>query len=123
MRLSDEQTDEVVAAIADALVDAELTVEELGERVIERTGPWAAERVLPAFQENRPRWQQAMQTAAFRGALLLRTQPGPPHDLHEPGDLAARVRADGQAARPAPRWCARSCTPTARPPSPRSRSG
>ena len=71
VRLSDEQTDQVVEAIADALVDAELTVEELGERVTERTGPWAAERVLPAFQENRPRWQQAIQTAAFRGALCF----------------------------------------------------
>jgi len=71
VRLSDDQTDEVVEAIADALVDVELTVEELGERVIERTGPWAAERVLPAFQENRPRWQQAIQTAAFRGALCF----------------------------------------------------
>jgi winged helix DNA-binding protein len=69
VRLSDDQTDEVVAAIADALVGVELTVEELGERVVERTGPWAAERVLPAFQENRPRWQQALQTAAFRGAV------------------------------------------------------
>ena len=104
-------------------VDAELTVDELGERVIERTGPWAAERVLPAFQENRPRWQQAIQTAAFRGALCFGPEPRPPHDLHEPGDLAARVRAGGRPSRPAPRWCARSSTPTARPPSRRSRSG
>ena len=97
VRLSDDQTDQVVAAIGDALVDAELTVEELGERVIERTGPWAAERVLPAFQENRPRWQQAMQTAAFRGALCFGPEPRPPHDLHQPGDLAARVRARWKA--------------------------
>jgi hypothetical protein len=71
VRLSDQQMDEVVAAIGDALRDAELTVDDLGEAVVARTGAWAGDRVLPAFQENRPRWQQAIQPAAFRGALCF----------------------------------------------------
>jgi hypothetical protein len=71
VRLSDEQMDEVVAAIADALAGEELTVDELDAAVVERTGAWAGERVLPAFQENRPRWRQAIQPAAFRGALCF----------------------------------------------------
>jgi len=71
VRLSDEQMDEVIAAIGDALGEGELTIDELDEAVVGRTGPWAGERVLPAFQENRPRWQQAVQPAAFRGALCF----------------------------------------------------
>jgi hypothetical protein len=71
VRLSDPQMDEVIGAIGDVLRDGELTVEELGDEVVGRTGPWAGERVLPAFQENRPRWQQAIQLAAFRGALCF----------------------------------------------------
>lgn len=45
-RLTPEQLDEVVAAIADALNGPELTVDELGERVIAATGAWAADPVV-----------------------------------------------------------------------------
>jgi hypothetical protein len=73
VRLSDDQTDAVVDAIAVALRAAPdgLTVDELGEQVIARTGPWAGDPVLPAFQQGWPRWRQAMATAAFRGALCF----------------------------------------------------
>lgn len=71
VRLTDEQTDKVVAAIGDALADAELTMEELNEAVVARAGPWAGDLVMPAFQELWPRWRQAVGTAARRGALCF----------------------------------------------------
>jgi hypothetical protein len=70
-RLTPSQTDEVVAAISKALVGAELTIDELSERVIASTGSWAGDRVMPAFQEMWPRWRQAISTAANRGALCF----------------------------------------------------
>ena len=55
MRLTPEQTDEVVAAISLALEDAELATEELGKEVIRRAGPWAGDLVIPAFNGMWPR--------------------------------------------------------------------
>jgi Winged helix DNA-binding domain len=49
VRFTAEQADEVVAAIGDALADAELTVDELTEAVVDRTGPWAGEETMEAF--------------------------------------------------------------------------
>src|SRR5262245_2675982 len=69
--LTKVQTDEVVAAIADALVGAELTVDELNDAVVARTGDWAGELVMPAFTGLWPRWRQAITTAAYRGALVF----------------------------------------------------
>ena len=71
VRLTPEQTDEVVDAVAAALDDAELTVDELGEAVVAATGPWAGELVMPAFQGMWPRWRQAVGAAARRGALCF----------------------------------------------------
>ena len=70
-RLTPDQADEVVAAIAGALADAELTIDELTTTVAAHTGPWAADPVVPAFGGMRPRWQQAMHLAAHRGALCF----------------------------------------------------
>ncbi|MFC4018741.1 winged helix DNA-binding domain-containing protein [Micromonospora sp. GCM10011542] len=70
-RLTAEQTDEVVAAIAEALADAELTIDELTAAVVARTGSWAADPVVPAFGGMWPRWRQAMHLAAHRGALCF----------------------------------------------------
>ncbi|MET0418237.1 MAG: winged helix DNA-binding domain-containing protein [Actinoplanes sp.] len=67
--LTPEQTAQVVAAIADALAEAELTTAELTEQVVARTGPWAGERVMDAFQDKWPRWIAAM-TAASRGGVI-----------------------------------------------------
>jgi hypothetical protein len=71
VRLTPNQTEQVVAAIADALVDAELTADELGQAVVAATGPWAGERTVPAFQGMWPRWRLALYPAASRGALCF----------------------------------------------------
>ena len=67
IRFTPEQAGEVIAAIGDALTDTELTVEELTEAIAERTGPWAVERTMDAFQDKWPRWRQLTSTAAHRG--------------------------------------------------------
>ena len=69
--LTREQTEQVLAAIADALRDAELTTEELTEQVVARTGPWAGERVMDAFQEKWPRWIAATAAATRRGVMCF----------------------------------------------------
>lgn len=71
VRLTTEQTDEIVAAIAVALADAELTIDELSEVVIAMAGPSAGDLVMPAFQGMWPRWRQAITIAAHRGALCF----------------------------------------------------
>jgi Winged helix DNA-binding domain len=71
VRFRAEQAEEVIAAIGDALSDRELTVDELTEAIVERTGPWAGERTMEAFQDRWPRWRQLTSTAAHRGALCF----------------------------------------------------
>ena len=82
------QTDLVVAAIDDALADSELTVDELTEAVV-RTGShsWAGERVMPAFQDQWPRWRQATAVAAHRGVLCFGPDR-PPGRVHPTPTLA-----------------------------------
>ncbi|GIG89337.1 winged helix DNA-binding domain-containing protein [Plantactinospora endophytica] len=69
--LTEEQAEQVIAAIADALRDAELTTDELTEAVVARTGPWAGEPAMAAFQGWWPRWVEAMSLATRRGALCF----------------------------------------------------
>ncbi|MGN9908382.1 winged helix DNA-binding domain-containing protein [Phytohabitans sp. LJ34] len=69
--MTPDQVDQVVAAIAAALKDAELTTEELTAEVVARTGPWAGDRVMDAFQDKWPRWTQAMEVASRRGAMCF----------------------------------------------------
>ncbi|MFC0531934.1 winged helix DNA-binding domain-containing protein [Phytohabitans kaempferiae] len=69
--MTPDQVDQVVAALGDALADAELTGEELTAEVVARTGPWAGERVMEAFQDKWPRWMQAMEVATRRGAMCF----------------------------------------------------
>jgi hypothetical protein len=71
VRLTPDQTEAVIEAIAGALLGAELTVAELTEEVVGRTGAWAGELVMPAFGGMWPRWRQAMPLAGFRGALCF----------------------------------------------------
>ncbi len=71
VRFSAEQADEVIAAIGDALADTELTVDELTEAIVARTGPWAGERTMDAFQDKWPRWRQLTSTAGHRGMLCF----------------------------------------------------
>ena len=59
-RMTPEQTEAVIEAIAAALEDAELTTDELTEAIVTATGPWAGDLVLPAFQGMWARWRQAV---------------------------------------------------------------
>jgi hypothetical protein len=71
VRFTPEQAGEVIAAIGDALVDSELTIDELTEAIVDRTGAWAGERTMEAFQDRWPRWRQLTSTAAHRGMLCF----------------------------------------------------
>ena len=93
VRMDDGQTDLVVAAIADALADSELTVDELTEAVVQRVGPWAGERVMPAFQDQWPRWRQATAVAAHRGVLCFGPDRRATRHVHQPPPVGGRRRA------------------------------
>ena len=71
VRFTPEQADQVIAAIGDALMEVELTVDELTEAIVDRTGAWAGERTMDAFQDKWPRWRQLTGTAAHRGELCF----------------------------------------------------
>jgi hypothetical protein len=103
-RLTDEQTEQVLAAIEDALADAELTVDELSDAVVAACGSWAGDLVMEAFGGKWPRWRQAMHLAGRRGALCFGqgrgrkvTYTNPrrwlPDFAPEPGSVPAVVRA------------------------------
>jgi Winged helix DNA-binding domain len=77
VRFSAEQADEVIAAIGEALADTELTIDELTEAIMERTGPWAGEQTMEAFGGRWPRWRQLTSTAAHRGMLCFGPNRGP----------------------------------------------
>jgi hypothetical protein len=76
VRFSAGQAEEVIAAIGDALAGAELTVDELTEQIVERTGPWAGEETMAAFGGRWPRWRQLTSTAAHRGVLCFGPDQG-----------------------------------------------
>jgi hypothetical protein len=69
MRLTTQQRAEVIAAVGDALAHEDLTVDELTVEVVRRTGPWAGDLVMPAFQTYWPRWRQVIPDAANAGVL------------------------------------------------------
>jgi Winged helix DNA-binding domain len=71
MRMTDEQVDQVVGAVDAALSAADLTVDELDDEVVGRTGPWAGDLVIPGFDGWWPRWRQVIATAAYRGVLCF----------------------------------------------------
>ncbi|HEV2929536.1 MAG TPA: winged helix DNA-binding domain-containing protein, partial [Propionibacteriaceae bacterium] len=71
VRFSAEQAEQVIAVIGDALADTELTIDELTEAIVDRTGPWAGEETMEAFQDRWPRWRQLTSTAAHRGVLCF----------------------------------------------------
>ncbi|MEU5141835.1 winged helix DNA-binding domain-containing protein [Streptomyces sp. NPDC021139] len=98
IRLTEEQARQVVEAIADALDGAFLTVDELGEQVVARTGPWAGDLVMPAFQTMWPRWRQVLHRAGQCGALSFGPNRGrrvtytrPPHFAPLPPEEATRL--------------------------------
>lgn len=99
VRMSPEQTEAVVAAVADALEDAELTVDELTDAVVARTGSWAGDLVMEAFQGKWPRWRQAMPLAGMRGALIFGPNRGRKVTYTSPRRwLPGFTPADGTAA-------------------------
>jgi len=71
IRMTPDETAEVVAAIGDALAQDDLTVDELTEEVVRRTGEWAREPTLPAFQGEWARWRQVISVAANAGVLCF----------------------------------------------------
>jgi Winged helix DNA-binding domain len=71
VRLTPEQQEKIVAAIRHALEDAEMTIDELDQAVVDRVGAWAGDRIMPAFQELWPRWRQAVGMAGHRGVLCF----------------------------------------------------
>ncbi|MEU4242951.1 crosslink repair DNA glycosylase YcaQ family protein [Actinoplanes sp. NPDC026619] len=71
VRLTAEQTDELVAALGVVLAGAELTVDEITAALADTVGAWAVEPVMPAFQTRWPRWRQMVSVAAFRGVLCF----------------------------------------------------
>ncbi|MFC8232296.1 winged helix DNA-binding domain-containing protein [Streptomyces sp. NPDC056663] len=85
VRMSADQTEEVLAAVGDALTGAELTIDELSDAVVARTGPWAGERVMPAFQGMWPRWRQVMHLAGHRGVLCFAPDRGRKVTYTNPG--------------------------------------
>lgn len=101
VRMTPGQEDQVVAAIGDALDGRQLTIDELSEEVVARTGPWAGDLVMEAFQGKWPRWRQVMHRAGQSGALCFAPNRGrkaaytrPPHFDPLPADeaLATLVR-------------------------------
>jgi hypothetical protein len=99
VRFTPEQADEVIAAIGDALADVELTVDELTEAIVDRTGPWAGERTMEAFQGKWPRWRQLTSTAAHRGMLCFGPNRGRKVTYTNPQRWLPGFRpADGDAA-------------------------
>jgi hypothetical protein len=71
VRMSDEQTEQVLDAIAHAVTDTELTVDELTDAIVAAVGSWAGDPVMEAFQGKWPRWRQIQHLAAHRGAMCF----------------------------------------------------
>ena len=97
VRVGEEQARQIVAAIGDALEGVSLTIDELSEEVVARTGSWAGDRVMPAFQDLWPRWRQVLHRAGQSGALCFGPNRGrkvtytrPPHFTPLPPEEAVR---------------------------------
>ncbi|OLF13846.1 hypothetical protein BLA60_01245 [Actinophytocola xinjiangensis] len=71
VRMTDEQTEQVIAAVEHAVADAELTIDELSDAVVAACGAWAGDPVMEAFGGKWPRWRQALHLAGLRGALCF----------------------------------------------------
>ena len=99
VRFTPGQADEVIAAIGDALANAELTVDELTDALASRSGPWAVERTMDAFGDKWPRWRQLTSTAAHRGVLCFGADRGRKVTYTNPHRWLPRFRpADGETA-------------------------
>jgi len=70
-RMTPDQTERVFDAIADAVADAELTIDELSDAVVAGAGSWAGDPVMDAFQGKWPRWRQVLPAAGVRGLVCF----------------------------------------------------
>src|SRR5262249_58109649 len=99
IRVTPGQAEEVMAAIGDALADAELTVGELTEAIADRAGRWAVEQTMDAFGDKWPRWRQLTSTAAHRGVLCFGPDRGRKVTYTNPHRWLPGFRpADGETA-------------------------
>jgi hypothetical protein len=99
VRLTPEQTNAIVAAMAPALEEAELTADELEEAIVAGAGAWAGERSMAAFQGMWPRWRLAVYAAANRGVLCFGPSRGRNVTYTSPRRWLPGFRpADGPAA-------------------------
>jgi hypothetical protein len=108
-RMTDEQTGQVLAAVADAVRDTPLTIDELSDAVVAAPGSWAGDPGMEAFQGRWPRWRQALPEAGVRGLVCFGPNRGrnvtytsPPHDTPPVADpmgwlLAKYLHAFGPA--------------------------
>ncbi|CAM3999759.1 winged helix DNA-binding domain-containing protein [Kibdelosporangium persicum] len=85
VRMTGEQTEQVLAAIGEALDGKELTIDELTAALAESVGPWAVDRVMPAFQDLWPRWRTVTHLAGIRGVLCFGANRGRKVTYTNPG--------------------------------------
>ncbi|MBL7259959.1 AlkZ family DNA glycosylase [Actinoplanes sp. LDG1-01] len=73
VRMTPAQNAQVVAALDDAVrsADGPLSVDELSAEVVRRTGSWAGDLVMPAFQTMWPRWRQIVGSPLTQGVLCF----------------------------------------------------
>ncbi|MFD4476874.1 winged helix DNA-binding domain-containing protein [Streptomyces sp. NPDC058471] len=93
-RVTPAQAEEIVTAIGEALDGVRLTIDELSEAVVARTGPWAGDLVMPAFQGMWPRWRQVMHLAGQRGALCFAPDRGRKVTYTRPQDFGEPMGAE-----------------------------
>ena len=99
VRFSAEQADEVIAAIGDALADTELTIDELTEAIVDRTGLWAGEQTMEAFRGPVAALAPADEHGRTPRHALLRTELGPKVTYTNPHRWLPGFRPDdGDAA-------------------------
>jgi hypothetical protein len=77
---------ELVAAIGDSLRGRMLTREELGARVMERLGSWAAVPAIASFGGLAPRWQAGLGYAAYADQLCFGPNRGNRATFVHPAD-------------------------------------
>jgi hypothetical protein len=91
VRMTRDQTEQVLAAVEDAVRDTTLTIDELSDAVVAATGSWAGDPVMEAFGGKWPRWRQALPLAGNRGLVCfgpnrgrMTTYTAPPASGGEP---------------------------------------
>lgn len=91
IRMTQDQTEQVLAVVADAVRDTHLTIDELSDAVVAATGAWAGDPVMEAFQGRWPRWRQALPEAGTRGLVCFGPNRGRKTTYTSPPGGAAPV--------------------------------